>query len=200
VPDVATCYSRVVSTLDRLSDLAPERVRPLKRVEYERLVHEGLFEDEHVELLGGAIVEMSPHGTRHASAIMLLSKLLVRAAGDSAEVRTQLSFAASDESLPEPDIAVVPPGRYRDAHPSRALLLVEVSAESLRKDRVLKAEVYARAGVPEYWIVNVVDECVEVRTLPRDGAYTNVSIARPGDTLSLAVLGGAGLPVSDFLR
>jgi Uma2 family endonuclease len=197
----AACYAcLIVSTFDRLSDLGPERVRPLKRVEYERLVHEGLFDDERIELLGGVIVEMSPQDTRHSAIIERLSRLLMAAVASDASVRIQLPFVASEFSLPEPDLAVVPRLSYDDAHPERANLIVEVANSSLRKDRSIKSELYARAGVPEYWVVNIGDRAVEVHTLPRDGAYTNVSIARPGDMLSLAVLGGAELAVSDFLR
>jgi Uma2 family endonuclease len=187
-----------VSTFDRLADLGSERVRPLRRVEFERLVDLGVFESERVELLAGAIVEMSPQSTRHAAAVMKLTKLLVRAAGDRAEVRVQLSFAASDESLPEPDVAVVPPGSYRNAHPDRAFLLVEVSAESLRKDRTLKAELYARSGVPEYWIVNVADACVERFTAPSNGIYAGFAIVRPGETLRLERFGDAEIPVASI--
>jgi Uma2 family endonuclease len=189
-----------MSAFDWLSELAPERVRPLKRVEFERLVEAGAFEDERVELLEGAIVEMSPHGPPHASAISRLSKLLFRSVGDRAEVRVQLSFAASDLSEPEPDFAIVPSGSYRHAHPEVALLLVEVSTSSLRKDRKLKASIYARANVPEYWIVNVADECVERYTAPRSGEYSQVSIVRPGEALRMESLDGVEIPVAEIFR
>jgi Uma2 family endonuclease len=201
VSALVACYPRlIVSTFDRLSDLAPERVRPLKRIEFERLVSEGLFDDERIELLGGVIVEMSPQDTRHSAIIERLSRVLMAAVGADASVRTQLPFAASEFSLPEPDLAVVPRVDYDEAHPDRAYLVVEVANSSLRKDRSIKSELYARAGVPEYWVVNIGEREVEVRTLPRDGAYTTVTIARPGDTLHLAALGGAALAVNDFLR
>jgi Uma2 family endonuclease len=201
VPAFFACYPRAaVSTFDRLADLAPERVRPLKRVEYARLVEAGVFEEERVELLGGAIVEMSPHGTPHDSAVMRLTKLLVRAVGDRAEVRVQLAFVASDQSQPEPDLALVPPGDYREAHPDTAMLLVEVSAESLRKDRTLKAAIYARAGVPEYWIVNVVDGSVERHTNPQSGAYTEMMIVRPGASIRLRILDDVEIPVAEIFR
>jgi Uma2 family endonuclease len=189
-----------VSTFDRLSDLAPERVRPLKRVEFERLVSEGLFDDERIELLGGAIVEMSPQDTRHAAVIERLDREIKRVAPVSMSVRVQLPFAASEYSLPEPDIVVVPRVDYDDAHPDCAYLVVEVANTSLRKDRSIKSELYARAGVPEYWIVNVAEQHIEMRTLPRDGAYMTVAIAHRGDTVCIASLEGAAIAVSDVLR
>jgi Uma2 family endonuclease len=190
----------MTSALDRLADLAPERVRPLRRVEYERLVAEGAFDDERVELLGGVIVEMSPRDPRHDFAIERLTALLVPLAVGRASLRPQLSFVASDDSVPVPDLALVPIADYSAAHPTRALLVIEVSNASLRKDRSIKAEIYARAGVPEYWVVDLAGRCVEVSTEPADSAYAKVETARPGDKLAVRYLGGAQVEVSDFLR
>jgi Uma2 family endonuclease len=189
-----------MSTLDRLADLTPERVRPLKRVEYERLVSEGLFDDERIELLGGVIVEMSPQDTRHAALTERLDLELKRAAAATMSVRVQLPFAASDDSLPEPDIAVVPRMDYDEAHPDRAHLIVEVANSSLRKDRAIKGEVYARAGVPEYWIANVVERQIEVHTEPTADSYFKIVIFRPGDVIRSAALVGAEIAVSDVIR
>ena len=186
--------------LDRLSDLAPERVRPLKRAEFELLVHEGLFDDERIELLGGAIVEMSPQDPRHAATVAGLGELLQRLVSADKHVRVQAPFAASEDSLPEPDIAVVPRIDYDDAHPKRAFLLVEVANTSLRKDRLLKSDVYAGARVPEYWVVNLAEREIEIRTLPHEGVYTKLQIARPDDVIRIAALGGLEIAVSDFLR
>jgi Uma2 family endonuclease len=190
----------MTSALDRLADLAPERVRPLRRVEYERLVAEGAFDDERVELLGGLIVEMSPRDPRHDFAIERLNARLVALARGRASVRPQLSFIASDDSVPESDLALVPIADYSVAHPTSALLVIEVANASLRKDRSIKAEVYARAGVPEYWVVDLAGRCVEVRTEPEDGVYTKVETAHLGDKLALRCLDGAEVEVSDFLR
>ena len=91
--------------------LATERLRPLRRVEYERLAQEGFFDDdERVELLEGVIVQMSPRGTRHDAAIERLNRLFVLALVDRAVVRPRCAYAASDISEPEPDLAIVPPG------------------------------------------------------------------------------------------
>jgi Uma2 family endonuclease len=190
----------MISAIDRLADLGPERVRPLKRAEYERLVAEGAFDDERVELLGGVIVEMSPRDPRHDFAIERLTALLFELGRGRASVRPQLSFVASDDSVPEPDLALVPIADYSAAHPTTALLVIEVSNASLRKDRSIKAEIYARAGVPEYWVVDLTGRCVEVRTEPQDGVYTKLMTARPGEWLSVGSLGGGALEVSDFLR
>jgi Uma2 family endonuclease len=190
----------MTSALDRLADLAPERVRPLRRVEYERLVAEGAFDDERVELLSGVIVEMSPQDPRHAFAVERLTALLVPLARGKASLRPQLSFVASDDSVPEPDLALVPVADYSAAHPMSAFLVIEVASSSLRKDRSIKAEVYARAGVPEYWVVDLAGRCVEVRTEPVGDVYTKLVTAHPGDKLAVRCLDGAQLDIDDFLR
>ncbi len=153
-----------------------DQMRPLRRLEYDRLVDLGLFEGEKVELLRGVIVRMSPQGVAHASTIQSLTQLLVLAlaATKRAAVRVQLPLALADDSEPEPDIAVVEPGDYREQHPSRALIVIEVADSSLTLDRGEKAELYARAGIPEYWIVDVGRRLLEVHTDAVAGVYTRV--------------------------
>ena len=152
--------------------VTPDRFRPLKRVEYDRLVELGAFEDEKLELLRGALVTMSPQKGPHAHAASWLTDLLARALGDRALVRCQCPLAIADDSEPEPDVAVVPRTRYRSEHPTAAYLVVEVADSSLRKDREVKRDIYAEAGVPEYWIVNVREQVVEVYRTPVEGRYT----------------------------
>jgi Uma2 family endonuclease len=154
-------------------------MRPLRRVEYDRLVDAGAFEDERVELLRGFLVTMSPQGNLHAWITAELTRLLIvqlaqRGLDDRFVVRPQLPYAASDDSEPEPDLAIVPRQAFGDPHPDRALLVIEVADSSLRKDRDIKRDIYAEAGVPEYWIVDVAGRAVEVHTTPRDGAFRSV--------------------------
>ncbi len=147
---------------------------PITRVEYEARVSRGELEDARVELLDGRIVSMSPIGGRHRYSVRRLARILVVALGDRANVEIQSSFAASDASEPEPDVLVVPPGDYLDAPPSRAWLVVEVADTSLTRDRA-KARLYARAGVPEYWIVNLVEGVIEVHEGPGAEGYAHTS-------------------------
>lgn len=155
--------------------LEETRIRPLRRVEYERLVDEGVFGDEKVELLAGVIVEMSPQGIGHADLVMLLNELLVRGLPSSHQLRPQLPFALSDISMPEPDLAVIPRKRWGDPHPSTTALLIEVAESSLRVDRGLKARLYAEASVIEYWVVNVGRLEIEVHRDPVGSQFTSVS-------------------------
>lgn len=177
-------------------------VRPLRRSEYERLVEQGCFEGEPIELLWGSLVRMSPQRSKHAATVQKLTRALVLAAAkdDRASIRVQSPFAATDDSEPEPDLAAVPFGDYEDAHPRRALLIVEVAETSVRADRA-KAAIYAAAQVPEYWIVNLVDRVVEVHDAP-DGAtgrYGSVRVLGPDETLDAKALPGLELAVADLV-
>lgn len=176
-----------------------EHSRAIRRVEYERMQELGLFQDERVELLYGFIVRMPPKGPPHDSAVQRLTKLLVPRLVGRADVRVQSAFAASDGSEPEPDIAVVSEGEYRDAHPSEALLLVEVADSSLSVDRTIKAQLYAESNVPEYWVVNVRDRIVEVHTDIVRGAYTHVRPYRTGEEIALQRFSDVVIAVDDVL-
>jgi Uma2 family endonuclease len=178
-----------------LAKIAPESARPLKRAEYDRLVELGFFEDERIELLYGVLVQMTPQKPPHASRVQALTKLLLPPLLDRAEVRIQLSFAASDESQPEPDVAVVPPGDYRTEHPSRAWLIIEVADSARRKDREVKSRLYAECGVPEYWVVDIQERCVEVFRDPREGTYASSVVHSAGAVVALLQFPDVSVPV-----
>src|SRR5262245_2036008 len=151
----------------------PARVRLWTRLEYERLIDLGMFRPgERLELIDGQLLVREPRGRRHAATIRRVLDALRRALGDDWQIDSQLPIALDDASEPEPDVAVVPrdPAAYRDAHPSRVLLIVEVAETSYRIDREYKASLYARAGVPEYWIIDLAHETLEVHRDP--GAST----------------------------
>src|SRR5262249_30811966 len=152
---------------------APSRLQRFRRVEYEHLADAGFFRDQKVELLFGSIVEISAHGRRHAFAVQRLTRLL-RALGDRADLRIQLPFAALDDSEPEPDAAIVAFDDGANAHPGEAFLIIEVADSSLADDRV-KRHVYAAARVPEYWIINLVDDVLERYSEPRSDDYQTVT-------------------------
>jgi Uma2 family endonuclease len=151
---------------------APHTVRQWTRAEYDRLVDLGVFEGEPLELIGGQLVVAEPHGTCHASTISA-AEYAVRAALPSGWfVRTQLPVSLDDESEPEPDLVAVSgrPGDYRESHPDRPALAIEVAESSLAFDREQKGSLYARAGIRDYWIVNVVDGVLEVYRDPEPDA------------------------------
>lgn len=98
--------------------------------------------------------------------------------------------------MPEPDVAVVPRKSWSKAHPSEAFLIIEVAQSSLAKDRGAKARVYAESGVPEYWVVNVVDGIVEVHTDPLRGAYTRVTPYGRGARVALGAFPDVAIDVT----
>jgi Uma2 family endonuclease len=182
-----------------LSTLEPERVRPLRRAEYDRLVELGYFEDEKIELLEGVLVAMSPQGTEHTHVVSKLTMLFARAIGERALLRVQGPFAASDSSEPEPDLALVPNLDYSREHAARAFLVIEVAESSLRKDRLLKANLYARAEIPEYWIVNLRDRAIEVHRTIRNGSYAQVDSHGADETISPSAFPDIAVRIADVL-
>ncbi len=151
------------------------RTRRWTRAEYERLIELGVFRPgDPVELIGGELMVAEPQGAEHYTAIRRSARKLEAAFGPGWEVRTQGPIGLDDESEPEPDVAVVPgsPDDYRNAHPSRAVLTLEVAQSSLAIDRERKGSLYARAGLTDYWVLNLVDRVLEVYREPihDDGA------------------------------
>src|SRR4051812_19404596 len=143
----------------------PIRARRWTRAEYDRLIDAGFFhDDEPLELLGGELMVAEPKGAGHETAVGLLDDALRAAFGAGWLVRTQAPIALDDESEPEPDVVVVPGSRrdYSREHPARPALVIEVSESTLRSDRARKGSLYARAGLADYWIVNLVDRVIEV--------------------------------------
>lgn len=154
--------------------VSPDRVRPLRRIEYEALVEQGLLDDSRVELLLGTLIEMSPQGPLHADVVRRLSERFIRSLPPEVQTRVQSPLALSDVSEPEPDIALVPVGDYRKSHPDRALLVIEVSDTSLEKDRGIKTALYATAAIPELWLVNLPERMIELHRDPSGGRYGTV--------------------------
>lgn len=172
--------------------------------EYHRLGEAGvLTEDDRVELIEGEILAMTPIGSRHAACVDRLTALLVRAVSPGAIVRVQNPIRLGDRSEPEPDLCVLRPrdDYYAEAHPGPAdvLLIVEVSDPSAGYDRATKLPLYAGAGVPESWIVDLLEERVEVHAAPSRGACTRVALHRRGDVIESSSVPGLSVDVEGFL-
>lgn len=182
------------------SEIAPERIRPLRRVEYDKLVALGAFDDERVELLHGQLVAMSPTDPSHDTSIAELARRLYVTLGERAIVRVQSSFAASDDSEPLPDLIVAPTGNYWRDHPARALLVIEVARSSLRKDRGVKARLYGTVDVDEYWIVDVVRGSVDVcRDPDGEGGWRSRRTAGRGEVIEIAAFPDVVIAVDDIV-
>jgi len=184
-------------------------IRRWKRVEYEQLVEKGVFASaERVELIDGVLLVAEPQSSSHFAAVRLAELALARVFGEGWDVRAQGPIALDDNSEPEPDVAVVrgAPRDYVLVHPAEAVLVVEVALTSLAFDSVYKSSLYARAGRPDYWIVNLVDRLVEVRRDPVQSAsapygwdYGSVLVLRPDEAVRPLALPAAVIAVADLL-
>jgi Uma2 family endonuclease len=188
---------------------ADVRARTWQRLEYDRLIEaEILGPADRIELLGGAMIVKEPQYSPHATAIQLVQRVLTAALGAGWSVRPQLPIALDDESEPEPDICVVPgdPRDYRDAHPERPVLIVEVALSRLRFDREHKGSLYARAQIVDYWIVNIPDRRLEVYRDPAPDAaapfawrYGRVVTLGPDERVAPLAVPSAYVIVADLL-
>ena len=189
--------------------MPPVSTKRWTRLEYERLVELGAFQPgERLELVGGDLLVREPQHGPHATAVGLVEDAL-RAAFDAGwVVRVQMPVALDDESEPEPDVAVVLGNRrdYSRGHPSRPALLIEVAESSLAFDREHKGSLYARARVPDYWIVNLVDRVLEVYREPAPAPeapygwrYTIARTIRPAELVSPLAAPDARIAVTDLL-
>jgi Uma2 family endonuclease len=179
------------------------------RAEYERLAEaEILGPEDHVELLGGEMLIKEPQPSPHATAIELAAHALRHVFSGGWHVRTQLPVALDDESEPEPDVSVVPgdPRDYRKAHPTRPVLVVEISLSRLDLDRAHKGSLYARAGIADYWIVNIPERQLEIyrepcadTAAPFGWRYGSAETRRPGDHAATLAAPSAEIPVADLL-
>lgn len=194
-----------------VSDTAPPfAVRPLSLDEYHRLIEMGFFApDERIELIEGYLHPMSPRRPRHAACLSRLQRLFYACVGSAYVVRSQDPITLSAvNSEPEPDLvlAQAQPDDYASRHPGAAdiALVVEIADSSLTFDRTTKASLYAAAGIPEYWIVNLVDDWVEVYREPRtfadrSGEYRQREIGRADDYVTPTHMPGCHLAVSEIL-
>lgn len=176
--------------------------------EYDQMIASGVFDGpqrRRIELVHGELREMSPIGPSHADVVDFLNKWsLMSISGRKVRVRVQNSLGLAPlESAPEPDIAWVRERKgYNKARPSKSdvLLIIEVADSSLDYDRGMKADLYAAAGLKDYWIVNLPEPCVEVRRDPLRGAYRSLQTFTASEEVHPLVLAGAALSVAELFR
>lgn len=158
--------------------------------QFQLLYEKGIFaESDHLELINGEIITMSPIGTKHAACVNRLLKLLEKKLGDRIILSVQNSIVLANNSQPQPDLAVL---RYRDDFyeealptPADILLIVEVADSSLEYDRNVKAPLYAAAGIPEMWLFDVNAKTITGFSQPSELGYKQIYHYTPGDRLSI---------------
>lgn len=162
------------------------------RKQYLRMSELGWFAGSRVQLIDGRIIDMPAQKNAHYCAVEQAKKLLEDAFGPKYWVRAQATLSLGPRSVPDPDVAVVPGPRRADAaYPTTAMLVVEVSDSTLWLDRNRKSKVYAKSGIEDYWIVNLVDRQVEVHRDPvmrpvsgGPARYSTIQIFKPGEFIS----------------
>jgi Uma2 family endonuclease len=152
--------------------------------EYHQMIAAGILDDRQVELLNGEIIEMSPEGEPHAFKSNEAFKYLLRILENLADVRAEKPITLPDQSEPQPDIAIVQlRGREYLTHhpyPENIFWLIEYSDSSLSKDLEIKRKLYAAAGIPEYWVVNLQKSQLIVFRNPQNGDYSSEVIYTTG--------------------
>jgi len=171
----------------------------LTRRDYYRLAEVGILKrDDRVELLEGQLIDMSPIGPRHAIVTENLTELLVTEFAGRAGIRCQLPVVLDDGSEPQPDLALVrrPWRGYPHTHPGPddIFLLIEVADSSLAFDKGVKLELYARAGIPEVWIVDLTTDRVLVHRSPAGGSYGSAERVEAPGVLAVEALPGPTIP------
>ena len=178
------------------------------REDYYKLGEVGILTNKNVELIEGEVIEMSPIYSPHMTGVTLADDVMREVFGKGWVVRVQGPLSLGTDSDPQPDVAVVA-GKTRDfrnAHPSTAALVIEVAVSSLDYDRKQKSSIYAKAGIKDYWIVNVQDEQLEVYRRPiADGngeygfIYAQALILKKGDVVKPLAKPKATITVADLL-
>ena len=182
--------------------------RKFSKDEYYRMAEMGFFNGQRVELIDGEVILMSPQEAGHATAVELVARILEKAFGEGYHVRDQKPLDLGEGHEPEPDAAVVigSPRDYAQAHPKTAVLVVEVALSSVDYDRVVKGSLYAKSGIPEYWLLNLRERRLEVFREPVPMpeqifgfGYKSMRIYLPDETVSPLAKPDAKIKVADML-
>jgi Uma2 family endonuclease len=179
------------------------QLRPLTSAEYYQMIETGIIQEgERVELISGQIFTMAAKGVRHTICTRRLFKQLLSLMGDRADVQSQDPITLPNNSEPEPDVVIAKLRKDNDenSHPVPAdiLLIIEVSDTTLKFDQEVKAPLYAISGINEYWVVNLIDNRVEVYSQPEGGIYTTVQIFMPPRSINLPQFPEISLNITDF--
>ena len=179
-------------------DLEPKR---WTRAEYHHLGELGMLQGRNTELIEGTIYWVLPPSPRRATTMSLIHRALSKDEAGSSFTRTRAPLALGNDSEPEPDVTVVKgkPSDYAEEHPSMALLVAEISDGALSYIRERKQWLYACAGIPEFWIINLADRTIEIRREPRAGEYRSLRTLKASGTISPFALPDIEIPISSFL-
>lgn len=173
--------------------------------EYHQMAEAGILnDDDRLELIEGEIIRMSPVGVKHLGCVNQFSNLLSHYLFGRAVISIQNPIRLNDLSEPEPDVVVL--SFREDGYTARmptaedVLLLIEVSDSTLAYDRVVKRPLYARSGIPEYWLANLIDNSIEVYRKPEGDRYTESFVVYITEEISAVAFPKATFRVKDFIK
>ncbi len=185
--------------------MSVERVRrAFNTADYYRMAEAGILsDDDRVELIEGEVIQMSPIGSRHAGCVTRLNSFISGRMGSSVIVSVQNPVHLDEYSEPQPDVSVLKPREdfYSNSHPTPddVLIIVEVADSSVVYDRAVKVPLYARAGIAEFWLVDLVRNVVEIHSAPEQGSYSEMREFRRGERLSSGQMPGLVLSVEEIV-
>ena len=183
-----------------------EALRPRHRFTVKQYYEMGalgfLEQDARFELIDGDIIEMPPAGPAHANIVNRLAAILVRAVEDRVGVTIQTPVLLGESNQPEPDVCLVKPREvYYHRHPEAedVLLVIEVGESSVAYDRIKKGRLYSRSWIPEYWLIDIPGQRVEVYLSPGPDGYTEKLVNGREDRISPAALPDIEIDINDIL-
>ncbi|MGC2235892.1 MAG: Uma2 family endonuclease [Pyrinomonadaceae bacterium] len=190
-----------VVEVEKVLPVVPKRFRV---EDFRKMTEAGILPEESGwEVIDGYLIDKTSIGSKHASTVKRLSKMLRDSARDLAIISVQDPIYIDDYNEPEPDIALLKPREdfYAESHPTPedVLLLIEVSDSTIEYDREIKKNLYAGAGIIEFWLVNLRDNTVEVFSSPKNGNYRLTRILEPGETIEAAAVENLTMPINDIL-
>ena len=190
-----------VAELEKLSPVAPKRFRV---DDFRKMTEAGILPEESGwEIIDGYLIDKMTIGSKHAGTVKRLNRKLTNLPGDLVIVSVQDPIQIDEYNAPEPDIALLKPREdfYAASHPTPedVLLLIEVSDSTIEYDREIKKNIYAQAGIAEFWLVNLQENTVEIYSQPKNGNFRLVRILEAGETLQSAAIESLILQVDEIL-
>jgi Uma2 family endonuclease len=170
---------------------------------YHKMAETGILTAlDRVELIEGELIDMAPIGSRHATRVDYLNRLLVKQVSDDHLVRVQNPVRLGKHSEPEPDIAIVHNRRYSKAHPipKDVLLLIEVADTTVQYDREIKVPLYARHHIPEVWLLDLPKGCLEIYLQPGKKGYRQILLPDPDETISPSLVPEVSVRIAELFE
>ncbi len=195
----------MVGNIMNVLERASTQVRLINVQEYHRMADVGILSaEERVELIAGQIWQMAAKGAGHSAAVTRCDRMLRRVLGDRVLVRLQDPIQLDEYSEPEPDIAVVAPDPddYENNHPKpeQVYLLIEVADTTLKRDLEFKSLLYAKAGIIEYWVLEVINCQIHIFRNPSPNGYLSDRVVSAGDSISLLAFGDRDIAVIELVK